>query len=562
MKFSNLNIGKRLVILVSVMTIGLGIVAISLLAELRESLFETRRDKTRELVETAHSLIAGYGSLADSGILSAAEAQKAAADAVRFLRYSNDQYFWINNMDAVVVMHPFKGNLVGKSMWGHADAEGKYHWRAFVETARKQGAGFVEYAFQPPNANTAIRSKISYVKAYMPWGWVVGTGVYVDDIDALFVKIALTSSGTIVAILLLSLGLAYRITRGIANPLSRLTDAMRHLSNGDLNTPVPEVGRCAELARMAGAVAVFRDGLREKEQLAAERERLDQHQASRARRIENLCDGFDTEATDTAGSVAAASAQLKISAESMAAVAETVTRQASKVATASEQASVNVQMVASAADELSNSISEIGRQVIRASTVASGAVRQASDTNVKIQDLAVAVNKIGDVVDLIADIADQTNLLALNATIEAARAGEAGKGFAVVAAEVKNLANQTAKATGDIAAQISGVQASTQEAVVTIDLITKTIRDIDSIAAGIASTVEQQEAATREIARNIEEASAGTLDVSTNIVDVTQASRETSEAATDIRSASNRLADQSKTLRASVHSFLGSVRTA
>jgi methyl-accepting chemotaxis protein len=355
---------------------------------------------------------------------------------------------------------------------------------------------------------------------------------------------------------------AWLIGTGISRPVQAMTNAMTRLAGKDMGVDIPATDHKDELGDMAKAVQVFKDNMIEADRLAEEQRKAQEAQAARARRVETLCKEFDATSTEAVKSVASAVTQLEGSSEAMSVTAEETTRQAAAVAAASEQASANVQTVASASEELANSISEISRQVAQASQIASGAVRQGEQTNVKVQGLAVAANKIGEVVALITDIAEQTNLLALNATIEAARAGDAGKGFAVVASEVKNLANQTAKATDEIGAQIAGIQAATQEAVTAIEVIVKTISEIDSISSSIASAVEEQGAATQEIARNVEQAAAGTQEVSSNIGGVSAAANDTGAAATQIRGASAELSRQSETLRTEVEKFLANVRAA
>lgn len=254
--------------------------------------------------------------------------------------------------------------------------------------------------------------------------------------------------------------------------------------------------------------------------------------------------------------VASAATELQASAETMSSSAEESSRQSAAVSTAAEQASSNVQTVASAAEELSSSIGEINRQVSQSTEIAKNAVDEANRTNAVIQGLAGAAEKIGEVVNLINDIASQTKLLALNATIEAARAGEAGKGFAVVASEVKNLADQTSKATTQIASQIGGMQSETQNAVTAINQIGATIGKIAEIATTIASAVEEQGAATQEIARNVQQAASGTLEVSNNITGVTEAAAQTGSAASEILQASNELSRQADQLRTEIETFL------
>ena len=254
--------------------------------------------------------------------------------------------------------------------------------------------------------------------------------------------------------------------------------------------------------------------------------------------------------------VASASTELQNTAQSLSATAEQASQQSGAVAAAAEQASANVQTVASAAEELSASIEEVGRQVKESSEIAQSAAHEAEQTNASVEELAEAADKIGQVVELISDIAAQTNLLALNATIEAARAGDAGKGFAVVANEVKSLASQTAKATGDISAQISAIQAATGNAVTAIQGIGETISKVNEIAGTIASAVEEQGAATQEIARNVQEASAGTQEVSSNIVEVQKAASETGVSSTQVLEAASELSKQSEALQAEIAAFM------
>jgi methyl-accepting chemotaxis protein len=278
--------------------------------------------------------------------------------------------------------------------------------------------------------------------------------------------------------------------------------------------------------------------------------------------LEAAINEFEAVARTVTQAVAAAATELENAARTMTASAEQANTQASTVAAAAEQASSNVQTVATAGEELSSSIAEIGRQVAQSTTIAGKAVDEAKKTDTKVQGLSDAAQRIGDVVKLITDIAAQTNLLALNATIEAARAGEAGKGFAVVAAEVKNLANETAKATEEIGLQIGAIQAATSESVDAIQSISRTIGEVNEIATTIASAVEEQSAATQEIARNVQEAAKGTSEVSGNIAGVTQAAGEAGAAATQVLNAAGELSKQAETLRGQIDAFLSRARAA
>jgi len=351
--------------------------------------------------------------------------------------------------------------------------------------------------------------------------------------------------------------------RSVFTPLGRLQNAMIRLAGGELACTVPATERKDEIGEMAGAVQVFKDNAVRTKALEAEQvEQKRRAEEERRAAMLQLAKQFEESIGGVIQTMTGAVSDLQESSEEMASTANETSAQATTVATAAEQASTNVQTVASAAEELSGSIGEISRQVAQASEIASAAVNEAERTNVKVQGLARAAEKIGEVVALITDIAEQTNLLALNATIEAARAGDAGKGFAVVASEVKNLANQTAKATDEIGAQITGIQTATQEAVSAIESITKTISKINEVNAGVASAVEEQGAATQEIARNVEQAAAGTQEVSANIAGVNEAATETGTAAAGMRSAAGDLSRQSAKLREEVDRFLANVRAA
>jgi methyl-accepting chemotaxis protein len=369
-----------------------------------------------------------------------------------------------------------------------------------------------------------------------------------------------------VVVLLLTLAVVgvvcWAIGRAIRMPIGDVTGAMSRLADGALETEVPAREYRNEIGDMAKALQVFKDNLIRNRDMeaaqAAERLAKEKHDAEMRRAVEK----FQGAIGDVVQSVGGAAAQLQSSATSLSAAAEQGARQATTVATASEEAATNVQTVAAATEELASSVKEIGRQVAQSTEIASRAVGQAQKTDQTVSGLSEAAQKIGEVVDLIRNIASQTNLLALNATIEAARAGDAGKGFAVVASEVKNLANQTAKATEDITAQIAAIQESTGEAVRDIKSIGTTITEISKISGTIAAAVEEQGAATQEIARNVQEASAGTQQVNSNIAGVTEASSGTGKSANDVLVAANGLSAQSDRLRGVVDEFIKTVRAA
>jgi methyl-accepting chemotaxis protein len=363
--------------------------------------------------------------------------------------------------------------------------------------------------------------------------------------------------------ILLAAGALWIVFNRIVRSIGQMTAAMSEIAGGNTSIAVPCVDRRDEMGAMAGALQVFKQNAEKVQAMQAEREAMEKAaQADKAAAMNRLADAFEAKIGEIVETVSSASTELEASAKTLTATADRSQQLATTVAAASEEASTNVQSVASATEELTSSVTEISRQVQESARMAGDAVDQARGTNDRVSELSKAAGRIGDVVELINTIAGQTNLLALNATIEAARAGEAGRGFAVVASEVKALAEQTAKATGEISQQISGIQTATRESVDAIREISGTIERLSEIASTIAAAVEEQGAATQEISRNVQQAALGTQQVSANISDVQRGAGETGSASSQVLSAAQMLSGDSNRLKIEVAKFLDSVRAA
>jgi methyl-accepting chemotaxis protein len=352
------------------------------------------------------------------------------------------------------------------------------------------------------------------------------------------------------------------VARSVSRPVALVTQIMGRLAKGERAVDVPAMTRADEIGQMYAALSTFKESLSNADRLAEQEQAEAEDRAKRGERMEAVCHGFDQAITGLLKGFEDVMGELRQSAKTMSEAARQTETEAKAANAASQSAGSNVNSVAGATEELVASVGEIGRQTERSSEVAARAAARAGETDRQIQGLAAAAQKVGDVVKLITDIANQTNLLALNATIEAARAGEAGKGFAVVASEVKNLANQTAHATEEIAQQVATIQTETKTAVTAIQGISGIVGEINQISAAIAAAIEQQGSATREIARNVEGASSGTQSVSASIAHVSEAATQTGGAAKVMLDAVAKLAERSTLVQGKVSEFLRDIRSA
>jgi methyl-accepting chemotaxis protein len=555
------TIGRRIYVLIMLASLGLLGVTVMDSRGLVSGLRNQKQIELKHLADLALSIVKQEHAAQAAGV-DEAEAKQRAARRLAAVRYGNNDYFFVIDNNIRVVMHPIQPKLDGTDVSGSKDPNGKQLFVEMADAVKRSGEGYVDYQWAKPGADKPS-PKLSYVVGFAPWGWIVGTGVYIDDLEAQTSEATGRSLIAAAIVLLLTLGVSVWMARGITNPIQQMTAAMKQLASGRTEIDVPGIGRSDEIGEMADAVEVFKTNAVARQRLEAEQKQNEaQAVAQRKADTNRLADEFENAISKIIETVSSSSRELEASAGTLTGTAARSQQLAIGVSTASQEASGNVQSVASATEEMTSSVHEISRQVQESASIADEAVDQARRTNDRVGDLSEAAARIGDVVELINTIAGQTNLLALNATIEAARAGEAGRGFAVVASEVKALAEQTAKATGEIGQQISGIQAATQESVSAIREISETIARMAEIAATVASAVEEQGAATQEIARNVQLAAHGTTQVSTNIGEVRRGASDTEAASSEVLSAARSLSRDSERLRVEVHRFLETVRAA
>ncbi|WP_321504425.1 cache domain-containing protein [Breoghania sp.] len=522
------------------------------------NLDEFSRGEIRSVVENAKSIAADYDRRAKAGEMTVEEAQKRAHAAISAMRFDGKNYVFVYQSDGNTVVHPtYKLNA---SRYDVRDTSGRYLVREFINTAVNKGGGYVDYGHQDKNGN--FLEKTSYVTRYAPWDWIFGSGILMSHKEATFRQQAINSAGLTLVFMLGALVFAVFIARSLALPIRALNQQMALIAENNLDLEVEGVNRADEIGEMSRAVEVFRNNALERRRLEGQSKEEQIARQERQNQIEALITEFKTDVEAAMLVLGENSGRMDEAAKSLRANAEHTEASASEASGASQQASQNVQTVASAAEELAASIGEITRQVSQSNQVVTKATTSAKQSNAKVASLDEAAQKIGEVVVLIQAIAEQTNLLALNATIEAARAGEAGKGFAVVAAEVKELANQTSKATEEISAHVGAIQGSTKEMVDVIEEIASIMEEVNGYTTAIAGAVEQQGVATEEISVNVQAAANGTRQASDNMVQLTTTATDTSRTAELVLDASGQVSSSTSNLSERITRFLSRVAAA
>jgi methyl-accepting chemotaxis protein len=561
LKLKNLTIAPKLAILVGVTLVGLCIAGALAGYLMQREMLSARLEQTHAIVEMARNMAGELNRQVEAGKMTKEQAMAEFRQLGNAMRYDNGSgYLFGTSYDGITQLAPDPAQIGTSRM--DVVTNGRKLSQELLDGVKANGKILLRYEYVKPGQATPIR-KLSYAVAVPGFNMYVGTGAYLDDLDAKLRPIAWVLGLAILGIAVISGGIAWFIGRSFSRPLNELGARMKALAEGKLDGEIPGVGRGDEVGAMAATVQIFKDNaLRMRELEKAETETRERAASERRSAMENLAGDFERSVNGIVRSVSTAATGMQSTAQSMTATASDASARAANVSAASQSASSNVGTVAAAAEELSSSVAEISRQVSRSSEIASQAVSDAERTNATVQVLSTGAEKIGEVVKLIHSIAAQTNLLALNATIEAARAGESGRGFAVVASEVKALANQTAKATEEISGQVAAMQQSTSDAVSAINGITQTIAQMSEITVSISTAIEQQGEATREIARNIQSVAAGSSEINSHIGGVTSAAAATGSAASDVLANARELDNQSGMLRSAVDGFLAKVRAA
>jgi len=537
----NLKINVRLWLLTILALAGVIVVTVISLNMFNSKMLQEKEQQTRKLVEVAHSILVVHQGLVEKGKLDEAAAKSAALNIIKTLRYDGSNYFWINDMHPKMVMHPIKPALEGKDLSNLKDPDGKKLFVEFVNTVKESGSGMVPYLWPKPGSDDPVQ-KISYVKGFAAWGWVVGSGVYIDDVEEAFYKELITLGTTVVVILVLLAALSFIITTSIISPLRKTTLAMNDISQGDGDlTARLDVAGNDEVSKLSVAFNRYTE------------------------KIQNII----RQVGNATGELTSSSAELHSVSDETNSGMMMQHNETQQAATAVTQMASTVKEIAKSSEAAAKAANDADKEAISGKSIVGEAAETINMLASEVEQSAEVINRleseseaIGSVLDVIRGIAEQTNLLALNAAIEAARAGEQGRGFAVVAAEVRTLASRTQASTQEIQEMIERLQIGSREAVkvmdssraTTLKTVSKASEAADSLAK-IAEAVTIISDMNTQIASASEEQSAVAEEIDKNIVQISDLAEQGANNTTRVSNASERLSSLSGGLESLVRQF-------
>lgn len=525
----------------------------------KQIMIEERKIKLQEIVKTTLDTVTYVADAANKCAMTKEEAMDKAKTILRGIRYSaNNDYIFVYDFNGTNLVTGTRRELEGKNLLDMKGANGEMFIAELIDSAKKEG-GFVAYDWE---RDGKVVPKLSYSQGFKAWNWMIGTGVYMDDIDRAFYKNLKTSLMYLSLVLTVVGGFTFVVVSSIIKPILQTSDQMTKIANKE-DTKITGTDRKDELGTMARTLLNLKESVEKQSKLEAE---LAQSEAKKREEnkiaMNKLANNLEKQIGGIVGTIEKAISELQDMSTTLASASEETTRQSNSVASASQLASSNVQTVAAASEELSASIKELVRNISDTAAATKACTETAEISQKYLKILQAAVDEIDGVIQAINGVAAQTNLLALNATIEAARAGDAGKGFAVVANEVKTLAGATNKMTDEIAQKINDIKTSSSDTIKSMQDILVQIEAVDERTTSISSAVEEQNASTAEISRSAQEASSCTNEVYNSIGQVQIAAKDTALSTDQLKRACDSLVTQASSLKTAVADFIKEVRIA